>query len=466
MGGDGTRALDQTPTWAVAAVCAVIVAASILLEGFLHHLGQLLNKKRKKALFDALEKVKSELMTLGFISLLLTVTGRYIARICIPEGAANTMLPCRLSGHSVAEEPKGHGRRHLSEDPTNLFSCRKGMVSLVSADGMHQLHIFVFFLAVFHVTFSFFTMSLGRAKTRIWKVWEKETCSPQYNYLNDPSKFRLTHQTSFVRQHASCWSKSTITLYFVSFFRQFFRSVRKTDYFTLRHGFISAHLSPGTRFNFRKYIKRSLEDDFKTVVGISPPLWASALAVMLFNVHGWHNLFWFSAIPLVVILAVGTKLQAIIAMMAIEIAERHTVIQGMPVVKLSDDHFWFGKPRLVLHLIHFASFQNAFEITYFFWIWVRWLSRFGNIFCGTVVVCVKFLLTTNICAVRIWPEGYRPVYVQLHHPSTLCPCFSDGFRNEANNFRRADSEGPEEMAQGRGEEETPQGFLTQFFRDS
>jgi hypothetical protein len=31
-------------------------------------------------------------------------------------------------------------------------------------------------------------------------------------------------------------------------------------------------------------------------------------------------------------------------MMAIEITERHTVIQGMPVVKLSDDHFWFGKP--------------------------------------------------------------------------------------------------------------------------
>jgi len=249
------------------------------------------------------------------------------------------------------------------------------MVSLVSADGMHQLHIFVFFLAVFHVTFSFFTMSLGRAKTRIWKVWEKETCLPTYEFQYDPSKFRLTHQTSFVRQHASCWSKSTILLYVVSFFRQFFRSVRRTDYLTLRHGFIAAHLSPGTKFNFRKYIKRSLEDDFKTVVGISPPLWASALAVMLVNVHGWHNLFWFSTIPLVLILAVGTKLQAIIAMMAIAITERHTVIQGMPVVKLSDDHFWFGKPRLVLHLIHFASFQNAFEITYFFWIWYEFGLR-------------------------------------------------------------------------------------------
>uniref|UniRef100_A0A0D9XLZ8 MLO-like protein n=1 Tax=Leersia perrieri TaxID=77586 RepID=A0A0D9XLZ8_9ORYZ len=323
-GGDGSRALDQTPTWAVAAVCAVIVAASILLEGLLHHLGQWFTKRRKKALFDALEKVKSELMTLGFISLLLSVTGRYISRICIPVGAADTMLPCSLRRGSEHEVPGGNGRRHLSENPTN-FKCHKGMVSLVSADGLHQLHIFVFFLAVFHVAFSAITMSLGRAK--------------------------------------------------VSFFRQFFRSVRRTDYLTLRHGFIAAHLSPGTRFNFRKYIKRSLEDDFKTVVGISAPLWASALAVMLFNVHGWHNLFWFSTIPLVVTLAVGTKLQAIIAKMAVEIKERHTVIQGMPVVKLSDEHFWFGKPRLVLHLIHFASFQNAFEITYFFWIWYEFGLR-------------------------------------------------------------------------------------------
>ncbi|EAY79378.1 hypothetical protein OsI_34504 [Oryza sativa Indica Group] len=375
-GGDGARALDQTPTWAVAAVCAVIVAASILLEGLLHHLGQWFSKRRKKALFDALEKVKSELMTLGFISLLLSVTGRYISRICIPVGAADTMLPCSLRRSSSEQEVPGggHGRRHLSGDPTN-FKCAKGMVSLVSADGLHQLHIFVFFLAVFHVAFSAITMSLGRAKTRIWKEWEKETCSLTYEFSYDPSKFRLTHQTSFVRQHASCWSKSTILLYFVSFFRQFFRSVRRTDYLTLRHGFIAAHLSPGTRFNFRKYIKRSLEDDFKTVVGISAPLWASALAIMLFNVHGWHNLFWFSTIPLVVTLAVGTKLQAIIAMMAVEIKERHTVIQGMPVVKLSDEHFWFGKPRLVLHLIHFASFQNAFEITYFFWIWYEFGLR-------------------------------------------------------------------------------------------
>jgi hypothetical protein len=63
-------------------------------------------------------------MTLGFISLLLTITARYISRICIPEGAADTMLPCRLSRNSEHQEPKAHGRRHLSEAPTN-YTCRK-----------------------------------------------------------------------------------------------------------------------------------------------------------------------------------------------------------------------------------------------------------------------------------------------------------------------------------------------------
>jgi hypothetical protein len=56
-------------------------------------------------------------------------------------------------------------------------------------------------------------------------------------------------------------------------------------------------------------------------------------------------------------LAVGTKLQVILARMALEITERHAVVQGMPLVQGSDRYFWFGQPQFVLHLIHFALFQ-------------------------------------------------------------------------------------------------------------
>lgn len=45
MAGEGgghtkARELDQTPTWAVAAVCAVIIIISILLEKVLHMVGE------------------------------------------------------------------------------------------------------------------------------------------------------------------------------------------------------------------------------------------------------------------------------------------------------------------------------------------------------------------------------------------------------------------------------------------
>lgn len=57
------------------------------------------------------------------------------------------------------------------------------------------------------------------------------------------------------------------------------------------------------------------------------------------------------------ILAVGTKLQAIITQMAVEIQERHAVVQGIPLVQVSDKHFWFGWPKLILYLIHLTLFQ-------------------------------------------------------------------------------------------------------------
>ncbi|KAL6011066.1 MLO-like protein 6 [Asimina triloba] len=119
----------------------------------------------------------------------------------------------------------------------------------------------------------------------------------------------------------------------VCFFRQFVRSVPKVDYLTLRHGFITAHLAPhsATKFDFQKYIKRSLEDDFKVVVGIR---------------------------------------------MGLQIQERgDIVVKGVPIVLPADDHFWLNRPRLVLFLIHFVLFQNAFQLAFFVWTWYEFGLR-------------------------------------------------------------------------------------------
>ncbi|XP_050228712.1 MLO-like protein 10 [Mercurialis annua] len=367
------RQLDQTPTWAVAGVCAVMILISILLEKGLHKFGTWLTERHKRALYEALDKVKCELMILGFISLLLTFGQTYITKICVSQDVANTMLPCKKP--DTEESNKEHRRRllwlqhRLLAGGGSTTKCKEGHVPLISVDGLHQLHILIFFLAVFHVLYSLTTMMLGRLKIRGWKAWEQETSTHDFEFSHDPSRFRLTHETSFVRSHTSFWTRIPFFFYVGCFFRQFFRSVSKADYLTLRNGFITVHLAPGSKFNFQKYIKRSLEDDFKFVVGVSPILWTSFVIYLLINVKGWQALFWASLVPVIIILAVGTELQSVLTQMALEIVERHAVVQGMPLVQGSNKYFWFGRPQLVLYLIHFALFQNAFQITYFLWIW-------------------------------------------------------------------------------------------------
>ncbi|KAL0460683.1 UNVERIFIED_CONTAM: MLO-like protein 6 [Sesamum latifolium] len=389
-GASGGRSLEQTPTWAVAVVCFVLVAISIVIEHIIHLIGKWLKSKHKRALYEALEKLKSELMLLGFISLLLTVGQSPISNICISKAVGATWHPCSKKQEGkkypaapedlgednrrkllmVEEDGGGSFRRILAAGGTDKCAA-KGKVPFVSSDGIHQLHIFIFVLAVFHVLYCILTMALGGAKMRKWKAWEKETRTAEYQFSHDPERFRFARETSFGRRHLSFWSQTPLLLWIVCFFRQFVRSVPKVDYLTLRHGFIMAHLAPQSHasFDFQKYIRRSLEEDFKVVVGISPPIWFFAVLFLLFNTHGWYSYLWLPFVPLIIILLVGTKLQVIITKMGLRIQERGEVVKGVPVVQPGDDLFWFNRPRLILYLINFVLFQNAFQLAFFAWTW-------------------------------------------------------------------------------------------------
>ncbi|KAL6286187.1 hypothetical protein ACE6H2_010577 [Prunus campanulata] len=305
----GERSLKETPTWAVAIACAVFILISIIIEQAIHALGKWFQKRNKKAMLEALEKIKAELMLLGFISLLLTVGTRYLPKICIPEKYGNTMLPCELEskykedgGGKDDGKNKGGGdggddndrgrkllefaetmiwRRVLAPSGGDSSACSEGKVPLISPSGMHQLHIFIFVLAVFHVVYSVITMALAHAKMKKWKAWESETSSLEYQFTNDPSRFRFIRQTSFIKRHSG----------------------------------------------------------FSTMPGIR-----------------W-----------IILLVVGTKLELIIMEMAQEMHDRTTVVKGAPVVEPSNKFFWFNRPEWILLLIHFSLFQNAFQMAYFLW---------------------------------------------------------------------------------------------------
>lgn len=353
------KKLEQTPTWAVATVCFVMLAISILIEHIIEALGKWLKKKNKKALHEALEKVKGELMLLGFISLLLVVFQDRISNICIPARVASTWHPC--DPNYEGKEPKGYYDKCADKG--------KDKVAFVSEYGIHQLHIFVFVLAIFHILQCIITLTLGRTKMSIWRRWEDETKSLEHQFYHDPDRFRFARDTTFGRRHLNQWSRSPISLWMISFFRQFYGSVNKVDYMALRHGFVMAHLTPASevKFDFQNYIKRALDEDFAVVVGISPTIWFVAVLILLTNTHGWYTYLWLPFIPLIIILLVGTKLQMIITEMALRIQDRGEVVKGAPVVEPGDELFWFNRPRLVLFLIHLVLFQNAFQLAFFAW---------------------------------------------------------------------------------------------------
>ncbi|KAL8129253.1 hypothetical protein V2J09_018408 [Rumex salicifolius] len=407
-GEEGSTTLEFTPTWIVAAFCTVIIAISIAVERGLHLAGRCLKKNNQKHLYEALEKVKEELMLLGFISLLLTVSQGFISRICVPEHLVLHMLPCSLSDrkappsssseeHSETKHISGRLRRLLSEHGASQSSycATKDKVPFLSVEALHHLHIFIFVLAIVHVSFCVLTVFFGGARIRQWKRWEDAIEKDRYDTEALKPKITHVHQHAFIQEHfVGLGGKSTFLGWMYSFFKQFHGSVTRADYAALRTGFIMTHCKANPKFNFHQYMIRALEDDFKHVL-------------VSLDIRGWHTYFWIAFIPFVLLLAVGTKLEHVIIQLAHQVAEKHAAIEGELVVKPSDDHFWFNRPHLILFLIHFILFQNAFEIAFFFWIWVQY--GFDSCIMGEVQYIIP-RLTIGVIIQVLCSSSTLPLY--------------------------------------------------------
>ncbi|KAI9104382.1 hypothetical protein K1719_022954 [Acacia pycnantha] len=236
------------------------------------------------------------------------------------------------------------------------------------------------------------TIFFGGLKIRQWKHWEDSIAEDKYEAQKVlVPKITQVLQHAFIKGHFLGLGKDYALMGWLhSFFKQFFGSVTKLDYVTLRHGFIQTHCKSNLKFNFYKYMIRALEDDFKQVVGKSWYLWIIVVIFLLLNINGWHTYFWIAFIPFFLLLAVGTKSEHVIIQLANEVAEKLAAIEGELVAKPSDDHFWFRRPLFILFLIHFILFQNSFEIAFFFWIWVTY--GFDSCIMGQVCYIVPRLV--------------------------------------------------------------------------
>lgn len=426
--GKDLRSLALTPTWSVASVLTIFVAVSLLVERSIHRLGNWLKKTDRKPLLAAVEKMKEELMLLGFISLLLTATSSIISNICIPskfyDGAFAPCTRKEVDGEREDNHLKERGLLMTFFDPQlhrrvltglNQNTCTANYEPFVSYEGLEQLHRFIFVMAITHISYSCLTMLLAIVKIHSWRAWEDEAHLDRHNSLSEKTRaMTMQRQSTFVRVHTSNPMQRNVILVWVTcFFRQFGRSVVRADYLTLRQGFITTHNLPST-YDFHSYMIRSMEEEFQRIVGVSAPLWGFVVAFMLFNVKGSNLYFWIALIPVTLVLLVGTKLQHVIATLALESAGITGSFNG-PKFRPRDELFWFNKPELLLSLIHFILFQNAFELASFFWFW--WQFGYNSCFIRNHFL-VYFRLVVGFAGQFLCSYSTLPLYALVTQMGT------------------------------------------------
>lgn len=370
------RSLAETPTYSVASVVTVMVFVCFLVERSIYRFGKWLKNTRRKALFASLEKIKEELMLLGLISLLLAQSARWISEICVNSSLfSSRFYTCSEQDLPMIEHVMIVNSSSFSEEntiPKGLYSgalhqCGEGHEPFVSYEGLEQLHRFLFVLGITHVLYSCLAVGLAMSKIYSWCRWENQaTMALIDGNLQGKNNKVMRRQTTFVFHHASHpWSRNPILIWMLCFLRQFRSSIQKSDYLALRLGFITEHKLP-LSYDFHKYMVRSMEDEFHGILGISWPLWVYTIVCIFVNIHGLNIYFWLSFIPAILVMLIGTKLQHVVSILALEIWQQQGP-SARTQVKPRDGLFWFKKPDILLWIIQFVIFQNAFEMASFIW---------------------------------------------------------------------------------------------------
>ncbi|XAR68356.1 hypothetical protein NMG60_11003452, partial [Bertholletia excelsa] len=377
--------LEFMPTWSLASILAFFIAVSSLVGRLIRRLSNWMKEINRKPLVEAVEKIKEELMLMGFTSLL--VGSSNLTKICIPSKlySNSSFVPCsapsfhdkRFRDNISMKKKRSlfYGKKNLSEvfNFISFYLLAQRFEPIISYEGLEQLHHLIFIMAVTHVSYSCLTMLLAVVKVHSWRMWEDEAHMNHHNSFSEVATQRtLRRQSTFLRARVSNpLVTNRLRIWVTCFFQQFGQSVVRSDYLALRTAFIVNH-NLKSNFDFHKYMVCSMEEEFQKIVGVSGPLWLFSIGLVLFNVKGYHLHLWMAMMPVILVLVIGAKLQHVIATLALESTAFTRFPSGENLMP-RDDLFWFKKPELLLSLIHFALFQNAFTLASFLWTW----SQFG-----------------------------------------------------------------------------------------
>ena len=257
------KTIEEEPSWVVVVMLFSFLLVSILVEHtieWLHH-----KLHNREGLVCVLEKVKDELMLMGFISLALVALEDQLLSICIPLNAI-VGVPCFFDpSHRQLNYTTGHGRRLLAAASTNSL-CEEGYTKFLDLSAIHHIHILIFVIAVAHISYSCILILLAETKMSKWTGWE--------SYGDDPKE---TIDLLMVPPQSYGWLKG--------FVDQFWNSLDAMGFLNLKRYFLSRN-GYKTDFQFGQYAMENLEHDFHDFVGISWWMWFVLMAQVFCEGYG------------------------------------------------------------------------------------------------------------------------------------------------------------------------------------
>ncbi|KAJ8428963.1 hypothetical protein Cgig2_003294 [Carnegiea gigantea] len=299
------RSLAETPTWSVATVTSLMVFICFLVQRCIYWFGKWLKKTRRKALLASLEKIKEELMLLGLISLMLGQWARWISEICVDSSLFNRRFYlCSEEDFSAHEHFVFTESVPSSNEPAIL---PRGLYNPVSHQCPQGREPFVSyegleqlhrFLFVLGITHVLYSfVAVGLAMIKIYS-WRK-------------------------------WENQAIS------------QAGDGDVPVVHFGLMPLYASY-SMFTCQQY-KGCLH----------------VISQYFLHEHDCLKLYYLCSHPKLV-MVVGTKLEHVVSLLALEIAEPRGSSSSTQV-KPRDELFWFGKPEMILRLIQFISFQWGFK---------------------------------------------------------------------------------------------------------
>jgi mlo protein len=165
------KSFTQTDSWAVAIAFVVFAILSVLIEKAVHWLKHSLHAK--KTLLKVVHKAEEELFLLGSVSFILLVfEDALVANTCVKTSRFDeetwAMCPYVSSYDSsyAAYGASSHSRRRLAAAGDDDDACDDDAEPFLSRAVLHQVHLFIFFLALAHVCYTTATLTLGRWRLR------------------------------------------------------------------------------------------------------------------------------------------------------------------------------------------------------------------------------------------------------------------------------------------------------------